>query len=383
MRAACVLVMLAACKGKQAEPQAQPQPHATSPAQVADAAPVASDPNWAACEQALEAAPKVPANRRVQSLIDGCRPCGDWTPLLTWDTQQVDGGPTRAAIEQAMFACKAYCDPNAKHRFLGTLDAARGKRTRGPWRYLGEMCKGDVSALPDARYMSAPYFALDRIARAAAARPELAPRLDAIELVMPAVSITGSGFELAKSPVTAPDLGPLALTVTAIEMRIASTPRAKLGKAGVMLTGKGEPYPGALVRSAKELDAAIATLGDGPVTVFAPHGMVASRLLATLAVTGAREVKLAVQANGGPPGWTVAGTIPVTLSSTAAPDAIKLVLGADPDAAIKQAKELGPKLAQGPVTIALAPKTTVAAFAKLVGALVYFDVKTVALVAAK
>jgi hypothetical protein len=111
--------------------------------------------------------------------------------------------------------------------------------------------------------------------------------------------------------------------------------------------------------------------------------MIASRLIAALAITGAREVKLAVQANGGPPGWMVAGTIPVTLSVTADPDATKLVLGEDPDVAIKQAKELGPKLAQGPVAIALAPKTSVAGFAKIVGALVYFDIKTVAIVAAK
>jgi hypothetical protein len=255
MRAACVLAMLAACKGKQVEPQSQP-PSAAS----VDAGP-ASDPNWAACEQALEAAPKVPANRRVLSLIDGRRPCGDWTPLLTWDTQQVDGGPD-ARRDRAG-------DARARRTAIRTRSSGSSapRCARGSARAavaVPRHVQGDISALPDARYMSAPYFALDRIARAAAARPELAPHLDAIELVMPAVSITGSGFELAKSPVTAPDVGPLALTVTAIEMRIASTPRAKLGKDGVTLTGKGEPYPGALVKSAKELDAAAGKLTTGP-----------------------------------------------------------------------------------------------------------------------
>ena len=338
---------------------------------------------WASCEKTLKRVMTEPANRRVAALIDGCRPCGDWQPLLAWDTQEVDGGPTRAAIEQAMLACKAYCTPNAKQRFLGTLDAARGKGTRGPWRHLGELCKGEVSAAQDARFMSAPYFALDRIARAVAARPALAPQLAAIELALPALASSGSGLDLARSPSTSPAVPLLALTVTAVEFRIAQRPRGKLGEAGVALVATGEPYPGAPVKTAKELDAAVSALGGGDaIAVFAPHGMLATRLLDAIALAGKRDVRLAVAANGGPPGWPVAGTLPVALVTQPDPKAIRLALDDDPDPAIKDVKARSATL-KGPVTIQIGPKTTVGAFAKLTGALYYFDIKQVAVVRGK
>lgn len=375
MRALLVLALLSCNKGKEQQDWQPIGSAAPRDAAVVDA--VAVDP-WVTCDKALRGAMKVPANRRVASIIEGCKPCGDWDALLRWDTQQVDGGPTRAAIEQAMLACKGYCNPNAKQRFLGTLDAARGKGTRGPWRHLGEMCKAEVSAVPDARHMSAPYFALDRIARAAAERPELRSALDEIEIALPPVSITGSGFELPTSPVTAPDTAPLAMTVTAVEVRIAALPRAKLGKDGVTHPTKGDPYPGALVKTAKELDSAIAKLGDSAISLFAPHGMAATRLLEALALAGKREVRLAVQANGGPPGWVVVGTIPIALSTPGDPKAAKLALDEDPDVAIKDAKARIAALKQGPIAIQISPKTTVRALAKLVGALHYFDIKNVA-----
>jgi hypothetical protein len=373
-----VLALLLACGGKKERDDWQPIGTIT-PSDAGVDAPREAD-TWALCEKTLREAMTVPAIKRVATLIRGCQPCGDWQPLLQWDKQQVDGGPTRAAIEQAMLSCKAYCNPNAKQRFLGTLDAARGKGSRGPWRHLGEMCKGEVSAVPDARFVGAPFFALDRIARAAAAKPELAELLEPIEFPLPTVSLTGSGLELPKSPVTAPETAPIALTVTALELRVAQTPRAKLTKDGVVLVAKGEPYPGALVKSAKELDAAIATLGSGDaITIFAPHRMAATRLLEAITVAGARDVTLAVVGNSGVPGWSVAGSIPVTLTTPGGPKP-DLILGEDPDLVIKDAKARSEALAKlSPVTIQIGPKTTVAALAKLVGALHFFQIKTVAI----
>lgn len=375
-----VLVGLAACGGKREEaaPAGSGAP-APSPGDAAVAPPDAAPDDWAACKDALAGAMKTPANRRVATILAACRPCGDWTPLLSWETPAAEGGPTRLAIEQAMLGCKAYCNANGKQRFLGTLDNARGTGSRAPWRFLGEQCKAEVSAVPDSRFMSAPYFALDRIARAAAARPELAPLLDAIELPLPVVSVTGSGFELASSPVTAPDAGPLALTVTAVEVRLAAVPLAKLTKDGVAVVANGEPYPGVLVKSAKELEAAAAKLGppDAKLALFAPRGMSAIRVIDALAVAPKRDVRLAVTASGGPPGWSVAGTIPITLSTGRAdPAAAKLVLGEDPDPVIAQAKADPAKLAKG-IVIEIGPKTTLAGLAKLLGALVYFDATSV------
>ena len=96
-----------------------------------------------------------------------------------------------------MAACKACCEPTAKMRFLGTSTtrAARSRGRRGAM--LGDVCKEQVSAVPDARFMSAPYFALDRIARDVATRPDGAPLLAAIEIPLPAVTVTGVGIDAA------------------------------------------------------------------------------------------------------------------------------------------------------------------------------------------
>src|SRR5665213_688644 len=107
------------------------------------------------CRAAIAALPGTPLDARVKTILDACQVCGPWAPILDWRTPQTAGGPARAAIEHAMLGCTAYCDPNARERFLGTLDDSRGQRSRGAWRYLAEMCKGAVSAVPDARYASA------------------------------------------------------------------------------------------------------------------------------------------------------------------------------------------------------------------------------------
>ncbi|HEU0034403.1 MAG TPA: hypothetical protein VFQ53_27460 [Kofleriaceae bacterium] len=382
MRIAVVGICLVACGSKDAPPAT-----GSGSSMARDAAPAAAiDAPFATgngpCKTALAMATKAPAPRRAQVLLDGCQPCGPWAPLLAWSTPADQGGPTRAAIEATMTACHGFCDGTAKDKFLAALDSARGKPTRGPWRYLAEQCKAQVSAVPDARYASAPLFALDRIARDVAAKPELAPLLAQIELPLPAVSITGAGVELATSPVTAPDAGAVALTVTQTEIRIAAVPHAKLGKDGVTVVAAGEPYPGAVV-TAKTFAAAVKPLATSPafVTVFAPRELPAARIVDALAVTGGTEARLAVAAHGAPTGWTLPGTIPIALAAAGDKPATTLVLDADPDTVIKDAKAKAATL--GAVTIAVTPKATVSALAKLLGALTFFDQKHVVVTRAR
>jgi hypothetical protein len=364
-----LLLVLVACKESPPPPPPTPTPIAAP-----DAAVIATD--WDRCKAALAGAPKLPAPRRASALIEACTPCGDWTPLLDWQKLRADGGPTRDAIEAAMLACKAYCDPNAKQRFLGTLDGARGKHTRGPWRWLGEMCKAEVSALPDARYVTAPYFALDRIARAVAAKPDLAPLLDAIEIPLPAVSVTGAGIELLESPGVAPEPGGAALTVSDRSVQLAVMPRARLGAQGVTVLGNHEQYPGLEVPHATAFAERLEKLGaSDPIALFAPPALPARRLLDALALTGKHEVRFAAQIRGAPTGWELTGTVPVALATKGAAK-VTLALGASADEPIKEAKARQPELAGG-VAITLGKDATVAGLAKLVGALVYFDVKRV------
>ena len=377
MRRWSILLALVACRDHEAAPKQQP---ITTPDATPDAAPVATD--WGRCRSALAGAPRLPAQRRASTLIEACTPCGDWTPLLDWQKPHAEGGPTRDAIEAALLACKAYCDPNAKQRFLGTLDAARGKHTRGPWRWLGEMCKAEVSAVPDSRFVTAPYFALDRIGRAVAANPDLAPLLAAIEIPLPAVSVTGAGIELVESPGVDPEIGTAALTINDRSFQLAALPRARLGAEGVTLIGKAEPYPGVAITGAKALEAQLAALGaTGVIALFAPPALPATRVLDALALTGTHDVRLAAQIRGAPTGWELTGTVPISLRGKG-PTKVTLALGASADGAITDAKARKPELAGG-AAIAIGKDATVAGLAKLVGALVYFDVKQVVLVRAK
>lgn len=381
---ALALLVLAACKGSQRERSAQ------DPPRPADAA--IADANLDACRATATRVPSLPPPQRALALLEDCRPCGDWGPLLAWNTPSADGGPSRRAIEQAMLACAAFCEPNAKQRFLGALDGARGQRTRAPWRYLGEICKAEVSAVPDTRFMGAPYFALDRIARALR-DPGL---LAAIELPLPALSITGVGVDLPSSPLTAPDAGPAALTVDASQILLGTLPIAKLSATGLAVSGD---YPGTPIEP-RALAAALATpeLAGRPVALLAPDGLVATRIVDVLAAAGGHDIRLAA-ATEGPPGWTVPGTVPISLRATPAhagtasaartpgsagasgSAGIRLTLDATADDAIKAAKATTrADLLRAPVTIEVGDAATVASLAALLGALGYFEVKTVVLV---
>ncbi|MDB4962984.1 MAG: hypothetical protein JWP01_2983 [Myxococcales bacterium] len=375
---AAIAILASACKDKGKDTRDTPTGSAASSTQAADAGVAPLD--WTACKTALEAAPKLPATRRAQALIDGCQPCGDWTPILAWNKLPADGGPTRAAIEAAMLACKAYCEPNAKQRFLGTLDDARMKDTRTPWRELGTTCKDKVSAVPDARYMSATYFALDRIARDVATRPGGPELLGPIEIPMPPVSVSGVGVKLPEAPTSKPELMQSALTVTLTELSLGALPIARLGAGGVTIGG--DPFPGASL-SAKELPSAIAQR-TGRVALFAPAGMPASRITEVVQIAGGKaELVLAVTAQPGPGGWAMYGIVPIALRPAVAHQVrgVTLALSASADEAIKAAKAAGPDtLRAAPIVIRIDRTATVGSLAALIGALAFFGVDTVALV---
>jgi hypothetical protein len=324
-RLALALVVLAACKGDHARPAPAPDPHDPHAA-IAPADAAGPDANLDTCRAALPQIAQKPASERAQALLDACHPCGDWTPLLTWNTRADDHGPTRAAIDQAMAACRAYCDGNARLRFLGTLDTARGLPTRQPWRLLGEACKDAVSAVPDARYMTAPFFALDRIARALGPTGEQA----AIAIALPAVSLTGVAIELPTASVAAAEAaGAVVITVDAVQAQLGTLPTATLTAHGLAVHGD---YPGPPV-ALPALAAALAHAhpsGDAPVIVIAAHALAARRVIDVVRAAG-QPVQLAIAAPS-PTGWTVAGALPIAMIGK--PTAHAETLAIDPTAPV-------------------------------------------------
>jgi len=381
-RLALAGLALAACKeaGRDAPGQHSPA-QAAAPADAA----IAPDANLDACRAAAARVPGLAPSERARALIDACRPCGEWEPLLAWNTLPINGGPSRAAIERALLACKAFCDPNAKQRFLGTLDGARGQPTRTPWRLLGEICKAEVSAVPDARFMGAPYFALDRIARALG-DPAL---LAAIELPLPALSITGVGVELPTTLMAGPVPGPTALTVDAGQILVGALPFATLSPAGLNVASD---YPGTPI-AAKELAAALArpALAGHAVAVLAPYALDAGRIADVVGAAGGHELRLAV-AMGNTLGWTVPGVMPIGLFVGPAKGGVRIVLNAsaaDADdggatsaanAAMAAAGAAPADLARGPVTITIERGARVGGLARLLAALTPLEVKAVMLV---
>ena len=367
MRYAALLVAVCACKGKSTPPP--------KPVVVADAAVDAAADWTAACAEAL-AAKQTPV-RRLSLIIEGCQPCGDWKTLLDWNTPMTDGGPPEAKIEAMMVACKAYCSNDSKMQFMGALPDARGKTTNKPWRVLGEKCGEKVSAVPDVRFMSAPFFALDRIARAASENPTLAPLVAAIELPLPPVSITGVGFELPVAAVMKPELPKWHVTVSQNEIRFGTLPIAKLSANGVTVDLGKSPYPGELVE-AKALPAKLTDATGSPtdrVLLIAPTALPASRVADVVQAIGPREIVLAVAAAGGPKGWTMPGTVPVLLDAAPAAKSYEWKLDANVDQAIADLKGK-PDEAFAKPRIAIAKDATVAHLAKLLGALAFRDAKS-------
>ena len=320
---ALALALLVACKGK---------PHDGSSKAKAEPAPYTVD---AKCAAAVKKAAAAPLDARPQILIDGCHVCGDWTPILRWNTPPQEGGPPRLAIEQAMLACHAYCDPNAKQRFLGALDAARGTDMRTPWRQLGEVCKDEVSANADGRFLGGAYFARDRIARAIGAKGgNLATAAAGIELPLPPVSTTGVGPVLADVDGVTPRVGEIQITVLGDKVFVGRMPRAHLAAGGVAVDPGTTGNPGtetALAKLPDALRAAIAGDKAATITLLAPHAMPAQDLVPIVAAAApVAPLYLAANAAEAPEGWTLAAAIPVALAETGDP------VGVTPEMTVQQ-----------------------------------------------
>jgi hypothetical protein len=306
------LVAVAACKGKLGSGStgsAQPPP---APVVVID---------WAKCEDTLTRGHHNPGGTTLSELIAACPVCGDWDPILRWNVTADQGGPTHAAVEAAMLRCDAFCDANAKQRFLNTLDDARGTEKKLPWHLLGEICKAKVGAVPDARYASPTMFALDRIAHAAGARkPDL---LFGIQVVLPPVTVSGVGVDLPSVANVRDDLLVVQVTVLPNEVYVGRMPAAHLTPRGVRVDlGTPDPYPGA---PAGDLHAQLAALvGDDPsrpVVILASNATPAGAITDVLTRLGPVPYNLFLGARlaGGPPDWVQAGLIPVPM--VVAPDA--------------------------------------------------------------
>jgi hypothetical protein len=291
-----VLVLVLGCKRHSSEPAAAQR----------DAHPIAVD--WDHCLQTLHTVPQLPDMARTQALLEGCEVCGDWRPLIEWNTPHEKAGPTRQDIEERMVACGAFCSSDAKQKFMGALDAQRGMPGRGPWRYLGDVCKDKVSAVPDSRYESAPYFALDRIARLASAHGvDTADLVLKIDLPLPAFSLTGNGVDVPDASgelVTAPAVQ---VTLLGDGPHVGKLPRAHLGAGGVMVDWGGQPYPGPKVEP-DALAEAIHALDPSPhpkVTLFVPREMPRAKADEMLGKAPDVEFHLAATAPSFLPGWPI------------------------------------------------------------------------------
>lgn len=383
MRTALLLapLLLVACKDK---PPEKKQPRVvidngpTHPVIPVDAAPPPPG-DWAVCKAALEKAATEPATKRVNGILQGCQPCGDWSPILDWQKTTEEGGVDRRKVEQAMAGCNAWCSPQAKDQFMGGIDEAREKKTRAPWRALGTQCKEKVSAVPDARFLNAPYFALDRVARWAATQTGGEAALAPIDLSLPAITQTGVGVTLPTSPVTAPDTNTAQLTLTAAGVSLGEMPHAKLTKDGIV--PQGEPYPGATV-ALKDLPKALEKVG-GKAAVFAHPNLPAGKLAELVGYAKGAQLVLASASHAGPVGWDQHGVTPVMLSVVKMPDPVIITLGASPDDAVKLIKATPPDKMKNGTIISLNADSTVGGLATVLGSLAYFEVQAATLVVAK
>ncbi|MEO8549842.1 MAG: hypothetical protein ABI678_07705, partial [Kofleriaceae bacterium] len=169
----------------------------------------------------------------------------------------------------------------------------------------------------DTRFMTAPFYALDRIARAATSHGgESANLMAALELPLPAVSVTGNGIVLPDvEDGVSPTAGPLAITMMGDGLHVAKLPRARLGASGVAVDLGN--YPGDVVKPA-DLEAALKKLANGDATttiaILAPVATPAQMVVPVVATASkVAPVALAVNAHAAPEGWDLPATIQVAL----------------------------------------------------------------------
>lgn len=320
----------AGCKDKPAPPGSTPSPppgdtpsadpHVGVTRDAADSGPPI---DWPACEAAVTKAANAPLAARVAILLDGCKVCGDWTPILRWNTPSEGGGPKRNDIEHAMLACNAFCIGDAKLKFLGTLDDARGKASRMPWKQLAQLCGPQVSAVPDDRFVGGTYFALDRIARTVGAKGgDVATKLAELVVPLPAVSVVGTGPGLPRHAAALAVVSAFQITVLGNSITVGPMPRARLTADGVVVDLGTAPYPGQVVTLA-ELETTFRKLAGNygkadTVALIAPAGAPAANLVPVIAAaTRVMPVRVAVRANESPEDWDLPGELVNPLRPTA------------------------------------------------------------------
>jgi hypothetical protein len=304
MRSLVVVALLIGCKDK-AKPKSEPKQESTKSYVV----------DISACGNALDKAAQRALDERPRLLLEGCEVCGrEWAPLLQWNTEPEQGGPRREQIEMVMVDCQAFCTGTSKLEFMAGVDKVRGKNVDTPWRQLDTACKAKVNGAPDARFMSAPFFALDRIARAVAAKPELASKLAAVEVPLPALTVNGVGVALPKVDNATSNVGSVHVTVLGNEIYVGHLPRGKLTANGVVVE---TDYPGEPVKLdglAAKLKALIGVDKTQAITILAPHAMPAQPLVPIIAAASAvAPVYLAAGAPQSPQGWQLPGAIAIPL----------------------------------------------------------------------
>lgn len=326
-----VALALIACSDRAPSP---PAPEPTAPA------------DWKPRCDAVLANGKLAPAVRAKQLLDACQPCGDWAPILGW----AEPSTRREDIDAALARCSGYCTAGAKQRFLGTLDDARAKGTRTPWRFLGQMC-GEPEAV---RYWSAPFFALDRIARATGT--------DAV-VALPPVGVNGEMIALPAAPVVSPDVPRHGLLVLDQHALPEVLPVGRL-------TAKG------LVVDAAPPAASTRTL------LLAPAGLPARRLVEALAP--AQVYALGAALRSVPAGWSLPGRVPVDLTrDTASRPTVtyEIVDRATVDAAIARIKAATSAELASPTVVVRPGSARVSDLADLLGALAYRTVSAATLTA--
>ena len=269
----------------------------------------AKQPPAPRCE--LGSAASASFNARPQMLVDSCPVC-DWKTILAWSQDATRSDVLQTALEK----CDAFCTGDSKMKFMAGVDAARGTSNDTPWRKLALACGDKVDASADHRFMSAPYFALDRIGRALA---KANTPLDTLVVPLPAQSVAGTGVIL---PTAAPDsiaavVPDIAITLLGEQILVANLPTAKLGAKGVEVDMGKQPYPGKTVTVA-ELPAALNAMGADKskwVALLAPTSMPADKLVPVVAAAApVVSLHLGVTAPTSPAGWQLPAVLASELS---------------------------------------------------------------------
>jgi hypothetical protein len=158
--------------------------------------------------------------------------------------------------------------------------------------------------------MSAPYFALDRIARAVAAHGgPAADDLAQFWISLPPLSVTGSFIDVPDWDGETDGIpnNVRVVTVLADKLAVCDLPRAHLTASGVQLVGKGPLFPGDPTTAAE-----LAKAG-GMYAVIAPRGMPAKQLLALLAPMHGLTLHLVVHEKSKLDAWPMVAIIPAQL----------------------------------------------------------------------